>query len=56
MNLGVNFEQWLYSPEVFNDIYSSSDDDDMSDGKIADEELETIRAARIFGQRSTDAC
>ena len=59
MNLGCNFDQWLFSSEVYNDMYSSSDDENCSSSRYDDIELRTIREARMrratLGIRSTNA-
>ena len=42
MNLSVNFDQWLFSSEVYNDMYSSSDDETFAESKYDDAELRTL--------------
>ena len=47
MNLSTNFEQWLFSPDVFNNAYFSGDEDDQnSRGSVDRDELETVRSER----------
>ncbi len=47
MNLSNHFEQWLYSSQVWEDMYSSSEDEDMSPIRYDDDELEIIRNERL---------
>ena len=51
MNLSTNFEQWLFSPDVFNDAYFSGDEDDQnSRGSVDRDEFETVRSERSKGR------